>query len=180
MFLPLINHHHHLNVHFLPWLIKGMDSCFPTAPDRQPTFSGSCLSMRILERCSFWRRNVFWPHALANATDPMGWFLKKKYYQCLNYSTHLSTRSVHRSQEAECWDSWRTRGCPSWRGRPSRCITCTGQTRELPGRSERLGSWPASNHTEPDLLNYKCTVNELELLLLENFKKTTIGSIKWL
>ena len=30
---------HHLNVHFLPRLIMDMDGCFPTAPDRQPTFS---------------------------------------------------------------------------------------------------------------------------------------------
>ena len=34
------NHHHHrLNVHFLPRLIKGLDSCFPTALGRQSTFS---------------------------------------------------------------------------------------------------------------------------------------------
>ena len=28
-------HPHHFNVHFLPRLIKGMDSYFPTAYDRQ-------------------------------------------------------------------------------------------------------------------------------------------------
>ena len=32
-------HHHRLNVHFLPRLIKGMDGCFPTALGRQSTFS---------------------------------------------------------------------------------------------------------------------------------------------
>ena len=35
------NHHHQLNVHFLPRSIKGMDSCFPTASDRQPTVSNT-------------------------------------------------------------------------------------------------------------------------------------------
>ena len=33
------HHHHQLNVHFLPRLIKGMDGCFPTAFGRQSTFS---------------------------------------------------------------------------------------------------------------------------------------------
>ena len=34
-----LTHHHQLNVHFLPRLIKGMDGCFPTALGRQSTFS---------------------------------------------------------------------------------------------------------------------------------------------
>ena len=33
------HHHHQLNVDFIPRLIKGMDSCFPTALGRQSTFS---------------------------------------------------------------------------------------------------------------------------------------------
>ena len=33
------HHHHQLNVHFLPRLIKGMDGCFPTALGRPSTFS---------------------------------------------------------------------------------------------------------------------------------------------
>ena len=33
------HHHHQLNVHFLPRLIKGVDGCFPTALGRQSTFS---------------------------------------------------------------------------------------------------------------------------------------------
>ena len=33
------HHHHRLNIHFLPRLIKGMDGCFPTALSRQSTFS---------------------------------------------------------------------------------------------------------------------------------------------
>ena len=39
--------YHHLNAHFLPRLIRGIDGCFPTAQGRQLTLSSSCLSMRI-------------------------------------------------------------------------------------------------------------------------------------
>ena len=33
------DHHHQLNVHFLPRSIKGMDGCFPIALGRQSTFN---------------------------------------------------------------------------------------------------------------------------------------------
>ena len=59
-FFHIWHHHHHpLNIHFLPRMIMSMDSCFPTAQGRWPTFSGSCLSMGILEPCSLWRKNFF-------------------------------------------------------------------------------------------------------------------------
>ena len=42
------HHHHQLNVHFLPILIKGMDGCFPTALGRQSTFSNLSLMTEIM------------------------------------------------------------------------------------------------------------------------------------
>ena len=53
------HHHHQLNVHFLPRLIKGMDGCFPTAykVDNQPLATLG-ISRLVLVTLSFWENPV--------------------------------------------------------------------------------------------------------------------------
>ena len=57
--------HHLFSVNFLPWIILGMDGCFPIiAQARQPT---SCLSLVMIGALLLSAKDIFWAQALADA-----------------------------------------------------------------------------------------------------------------